>query len=65
MDSFSPLIRFCTSSVSKMTAGLGLGRWPRIVGLIREMCDEYHAAAFLIPSVQGAAVPVSANRQSD
>ena len=52
MPSFSPLTRFCTSSVSKRTAGLGLGRCPRIVGLIREICDEYHAAAFLIPSAR-------------
>ena len=49
MPSFSPLTRFCTSSVSKRTAGLGLGRCPLIVGLIKEICDEYHAAAFLIP----------------
>ena len=53
IPSFSPLTRFCTSSVNKRTVGLGLACFPRVVGLIREMCDEYHAVAFLIPSARG------------
>ena len=65
IPSFSPLTRFCTSSVNKRTVGLGLACFPRVVGLIREMCDEYHAVAFLIPSARGPDVLFQYKKKSE
>lgn len=65
IPSFSPLMRFCTSSVNKRATGLGLGCLPRIIGFIMDMCDEYHAVAFLIPSARGPNVLLSAEKKSE